>query len=283
MPTALTFTDPDSNVLNLNDDTNFVLRAIRGTGSPPLLQQAVRTPLQDGETYIRTLLEPRFIVLQLRLRGSSLANLQTRRRSLLTAFNPKLGVGLLKYKPDSAGQEYAIDCILERELPMNERLGTLMDRATVSLRCPDPTWYDPTQNTPTHTVTPTALAFPIEFPIQFGPKFDSTVINNIGDVQTWPVISNDDGAFDGVKIANTTTGKYLNFPTLSVASGETLIVDMGAKTAELDGISVVNKLTPDSQFWSLAKGNNTVVITMQRMTTDPVAWSIDWYKRFLGA
>jgi hypothetical protein len=256
------------------------MRGIRGTGIPPLAQQAERTPLQDGETYVRTLLDRRFIVLQLRLLGTTWANLQARRRSLVTALNPKLGVGTLKWTPDAT--TYAIDCILERELPMNERLGTLMDRATVSLRCPDPTWYDPTLNEPTHTVTPTELEFPIEFPIQFGPKFISTVVDNTGDVVTWPTISNDGGAFSGVKIENVTAGKFVSLPGLSVASGETLTVDMGARTIEVDGISVLDKMTSNSEFWSLATGNNTVKITLARMPTAPVAWSVDWYKRFLG-
>jgi len=281
MAATLTYTDANANVLDLHDSTNYRLRELRGAGIPGLDHHAVRTPLQDGETYIRTLLEPRFLIVALRLMGTSFENLQVQRRLLVRRLNPKLGEGTLKWKPDSAGVEYGLKCYIERGADFTNHEGPRTEFATLQLYCPDPTWYDTAQNVPTIAVTPTQLAFPVTFPIQYGPDNASSVQNNTGDVETWPVISNDDGAFSDPKIENVTTGKYLNFDGLDVASGETLEIDMKARTVELEGVSVLDRLTTDSEFWPLATGNNTVKITVPG-STGSVTWSFDWWTRFLG-
>lgn len=279
MAAALTWTDADSNATNLHDGTIFKLLDITGAGIPPLDNQSVRTPLQDGETYLRTLLDPRFVTLRLMVAGTSFEDFYANRRTLIVALNPKLGEGTLKYKPNSGGVQYGLDGYVERV-----RSSKRSDRVAivdVMIRAPDPTWYNVSQNVPNISVTPTQLAFPITFPIQFGPKFNSSVINNGGDVVSWPVILNDDGGFTGPKFENTTTSKYINLPTLTVASGEVLTVDMKARTIKVDGTSVLSYLTSDSEFWTLALGNNTVKISLLGITTNPT-FSLNWYTRYLG-
>ena len=279
MAAALTWTDADTNVLDLHDGTKHRLLEITGADIPPLDNQSVRTPLQDGETYLRTILEPRFLTLRLMVAGTSFENFYTNRLALVKALNPKLGEGTLKYKPNSAGTQYGLDGFIERtrERRRSEKL-SIFD---VMIRAPDPSWYDTSQNVPNIAIAPTELTFPITFPIQFGPKLNTKVENNTGHLVSFPVISNDDGAFSGPKFENTTTGKFINLPTLTVASGETLTVDMKARTIKVGSTSVLSKLTSDSEFWSLALGNNTVKISLLGITTDPT-FSVNWFTRYLG-
>ena len=110
MTAAFSFTPLGGSALDLHDTTNFRLLALRGSGIPGLDHHAVRTPLQDGESYIRTLLLPRYLTAILAVKGSSFDNLQTQKRSLVTKLNPKTGEGTLKWKPVSSGTEYGIKC-----------------------------------------------------------------------------------------------------------------------------------------------------------------------------
>lgn len=278
MAATFTFTDADSNVLDLHDGTNFRLLAIRGAGIAGLNHQSEKTPLQDGETYIRTLLEPRFVTAVLALMGTSFENMQVQRRSLVTGLNPKVGKGTLKYKPDSAGQQYAIDCYVNDGASFTRQRGHALELADVSFYCPDPAWYDPSANAPTVIVPAGGLEFSIEFPITFADNFKTETITNTGDLPSAPVITAP-GPFVDPKISNDTAGKYLNFDGLTVASGETLTVDMGARTAEVDGASVFSKLTLDSEFWDLATGNNTVTVTLQEGNA---TFTFTYFTRYLG-
>ena len=275
MVAALTFTDAENNELDLNDGSNFVMRTIRGTGVPPIIHETVRTPSRRGEQYIDAVLEPRFITLQLRLMGTTWANLQTRRRSLVTAFNPKLGLGTLKWTPDATA--YSIDCILERELGINERLGTKMDRATVSLRCPDPAWYNPAEQAKRLTITG-GLEIPMAIPMTISALAESRVIDNTGDLATYPTFTIP-GAFANPKITNITTGKVIHFSGLTVAGGEEFVVDMDAQTAKVDGVSVMQYRTSASEAWALEPGENTVKF---ETSTGLVTATVAWFVRYLG-
>ena len=275
MVAALTFTDAESNELDLNDGSNFVMRTIRGTGIPPLIHEAVKTPSRRGEQYIGAVLEPRFITLQLRLLGTTWANLQARRRSLVTAFNPMLGLGTLKWTPDAT--VYSIDCILERELGINERLGTKMDRATVSLRCPDPAWYNPAQQTNVFAITG-GLEIPMTIPMSISALAESQVIDNTGDLATYPTITIP-GAFTNPKLTNVTTGKVIHFSGLTVAGGEEFVVDMDAQTAKVDGTSVMQYRTSASEAWPLEPGENTVKF---ETSTGQATATVAWYVGYLG-
>lgn len=259
MAFALTFTDADSNVLDLDDGTNFKVRRIHGAGIPPVMHHNVSPPLRDASEYMRTYLQPRRLRVELLVIGSSFANLQTHRRSLVTALNPKLGKGTLKYTPDAT--EYAIDCLVQQGAGFSRFLAPLAEVVILEMYCPDPTWYDPSQNTPTITAgTP-------------GP------ITNAGDVPAAPVITAT-GAFNDIEISNDTAGKVIDLPGLSVGGGAVLTVDMGQRTVDVDGVSQMSELTSASVFWSLAKGSNTIDVTLGG--GGAIVFTVAYYTPFLG-
>ena len=280
MAVALTFTDSAANVLNLHDLTNFRLLALLGAGIGDVAHQAVATPLQDGETYIRTLLLPRYLTVQIALIGTTFDNLQTQRRSLVTRLNPKLGLGTLKWTPIAAGTVYALDCLVMRGAEFSDHKSATLDFATVQFYAPDPSWYNVTITNTDITVPDGGLEFAITFPITFSVNSASSVINNTGDVVSYPVVSLT-GPCTGFQIKNSTTGKYINLPSLAVLTGETLTIDMKQKTIEVGGTSVLSYLTTDSEFWPLATGNNTVLATISAKDA-AVTVNVDWYVRYLG-
>lgn len=273
---ALTFTDAGGDVLNLNNGSNIKLLDLRGAGIPSLRHQTVQTPARDGETYIRTTVEPRFLIVELRIKGTNFADLQTQRRALITAFNPKVGVGTLKWTPDAT--VYAIDCLIEQGVGFANYRGTFFEDALVSFRCPDPMWRGATLNEETVTNSGSGLSFPISFPISFIDGLGTTIINNIGDVPSFPVITIP-GACTNPIITNVTTGEKLSFPALTLSAGESLIIDCDARTAKVGTVSKIALLSADSEFWTLASGNNT--ITFATASGTAIA-SVDYYTRLLG-
>ena len=258
---ALTFTDADSAVHDLDDGTIFKQRSVRNAGIPPVEHDTVRTPSRDGETYIDTFIPPRFLIVQLVIQGTSWANLLANRRTLVQALNPTLGVGTLKWTPDAT--VYAIDCILERGVGFSDNRGPKRENATISLRCPDATWYNPTANTPTVAGASAGLGVPVEVPVDIEGTKGSAVINNTGDVESFPVITLP-GPFQDPTITNVTTGKKVRFVGLTVLNGETLTIDHLARTAKVGSTSHISKLSADSEMWPLATGNNTA--TSARVT-----------------
>jgi hypothetical protein len=273
---ALTFTDADANVTDLNDGTIFKLLGIRDAGIPALWHQTVKTPSRDGETYIRSQLEQRFLILELAVIGTSFTNLQTHRRTLITALNPKTGVGTLKWTPDAT--VYAIDCIVEQGVGFRRHLKPLAELATVSLRCSDPTWYNPTINEETVANSGSGLSVPITVPLSFADGEGTTVINNVGDVASRPTITVP-GACTNPIITNTTTGKKLQFVGLTINGGQSLIIDCDLRTAKIGSTSHIDKLSADSEFWALEPGNNTVTFGIDSGT---VTADVDYYTRWIG-
>ena len=275
MPT-LTYQNVDGTVIDLNQFGELFLNSLRGAGLPPVNIQTAKTPLQDGETYVRTLLEARFLTLVLTLIGSSRADIATKRRNLMSVLNPKLGVGTLKWNSGN-GTLYAIDCILATGLKFNNHSST-QARIIASMRCPDPAWYLPTANVPTVIVPDVGLSVPITIPLSIVDNTTIEVINNIGDLAS-PVIITATGPFADSKITNTTTGVKMQFTGLDVLSGEVLTIDTGLRTADVDGINVMSKLTADSGQLLLEPGNNSVEVVTGE---GGAIFTFTYFTRFLG-
>lgn len=255
MAVALTFTDADAVVTDLNDLVAFGLEDVRGAGIPGLRHDTVKTPSRDGETYVRTILEPRFLIVQLAVFGTTWAAHLANRRTLVTALNPKTGVGTLQYTPDATA--YAIDCLVERGVGFSKSLGAFTERATISFRCPDPAWFDPAEASILAAITG-GLSIPMTIPMSIGALTETKVIANAGDLDVFPTITVPGVPFTNPTITNVTTSKKLALTGITVNIGETLTIDMEAKTVKVGSTSVIDKMTSASEFWSLAKGNNTV-------------------------
>ena len=275
MVATLTFTDADGASTDLNDGTIFKLQELRGAGIPPLIHETVKTPRRRGEQYIRTVFEPRFLIIKLAVIGTSFANRQVHRRTLVSKLNPLVGQGTLRWTPDAT--IYAIDCFVETGLGFGRHRSDTLEFVTISFRCPDPAWYDPAQQSSAMPITG-GLPIPMTIPMSISAFAETQVITNAGDLATFPTFTIP-GAFTSPKITNVTTGKLIHFSGLTVLDGEEFIVDMDAQTAKVDGVSVMDKRTSDSEAWPLEKGDNIVKFeTSTGLATATAAW----FTRFLG-
>nr|WP_246422087.1 phage tail domain-containing protein [Nocardiopsis mwathae] len=81
-----------------------------------------------------------------------------------------------------------------------------------------------------------------------------------GGVRTWPVWELKGPLGPGVRLANRTTGKWLEIDR-AIGEGETLVIDTRPrrKSVRLDGANAYRYLTqPGSTLWPLRPGDNTI-------------------------
>ncbi len=170
------------------------------------------------------------------------------------------------------GRSRYVDAYYAGGLEGAESAGTwtgMYASAPVSLIALDPDFIgvDEVVAATVHGYTPRAF-WPI-WPLRLMPSqvFESIEVFNPGDRDAWPVITVT-GPGSGVVVRNITTGKQVTF-TRQLFAGETLVVDMAAKTAvDLEGESWRQFIPfPGSTFWSLPRGGSKLSVAMQGTTS----------------
>jgi hypothetical protein len=119
------------------------------------------------------------------------------------------------------------------------------------------------------------LVLPFSLPFSFGdPTAGVAVVTPNGNVAAYPVVAIT-GPIAAPTINNLTTGKRVSFPTLSVAAGDVLTVDMLNELAYVNGPanSKIGLLDyGQSDFWALtAQVSNAVQVTGQGTTAQTAA------------
>src|SRR5690625_1401034 len=103
----LIYTNELGQSIEFSNRKPFILENVEGLGDIEADIQTQKAPYQDGETHIDTVLEPRYIDLEISVVGSNVDEL---RRYLSRVMNPKIS-GTLRYEDEEVVRE--IDCINE--------------------------------------------------------------------------------------------------------------------------------------------------------------------------
>jgi hypothetical protein len=280
--TTFGYTPPAGERIDLSDS----LVDIFGAGVPGLRHQAVRTPSRDGEVLLRTVLEPRFLRVRLDVMGAGFQIMQQLRRDLVRSLNPKRGLGEIDYQPVAGGPVYRIAAVLAEGLGFDqheEDFGEFLEPLLVSFRCPDPAWRT-TERFAVVGEGASGLSIPMAIPLAMATiESPEGAVTNQGDLEVYPLLLLT-GAFTGPRVENLTIGQFVHFNGLAVAAGETLRVDMDARTAVLvaangSETNVMPYRTADSVAWTLAPGVNDIAVTI---STGEIEARLFWADRYLG-
>lgn len=168
-----------------------------------------------------------------------------------------------------------------RSLPNDLAFQLGFGTAVLQLAASDPRLYAQALSTGV-TGLPSAaggLTFPATFPLTFGAVSSANTILavNAGNFGARPVLVMT-GPVDTPTVLHTTSGRYLTF-AISLAAGDTLTVDLDAKSVLLNGTaSRRSALSADSSWWELAPGNNTVQYNAAATTasTLTMTWRSAW-------
>lgn len=196
--------------------------------------------------------------------------LRTALRAIVKAMDPTRGAGRIRVTAPG-GDQREIWCRISGGLGLKEGSGSTgpTDQLVVGVfRAHDPYWYDVSATQTTFSITSVPSFFPwggtVLFRLTSSEIFADGTVDNLGDVDTWPVwtITGPGGV---VTLTNLTTGETTAFTATTLGISETITIDTrpGVKTVTKgDGTNLFPDLSTLSSLWPLVPGANLIRIQM---------------------
>jgi len=264
-----------------------------GWGMSPSKRISSQGPQQNGDTDEGQTLQPRFGTLLFLIPNLELGAMYDAREPLLELFHPD-NSPKLKWTLDK-GIRY-FDCFYAGNLSMPWKPKDWANaNFALTLKCPDPTCYDPTVNVGTWVGSSgTAFAIPWVVPSFVGGSVidQNQTIEYDGTVVEYPEIEIAGPATDTI-ITNNENGYKLDFTGLTLGLGEKRIVDLryGYKTVkDGSGDNQIQDLTDDSdlaswaierkRFYESSRSNNIHVSATGVSSSTRIV--VRWKNRYIG-
>ncbi|MBA3844166.1 MAG: hypothetical protein H0X39_16385 [Actinobacteria bacterium] len=257
-------------------DVAFTTRSLTDykglTGVPPSRGNAISRPEQDGgvETPLGDqYVDPRIVTLEGEVWGASIDAVWADWDVIVQAFEAFVRGPVLCSWSFGSGTSRVVQgyarLLGEIDGPgSGDNIASLI-RWQAQLRFADPRWYSSTLQSQS-VGTPTSsggMALPVVFPIAFGSGSSGGTMTatNSGRTRTWPqlVVA---GPITNPVVANITSGRALYFSSLTLAAGQTLIIEtnpLGPRAATVGGVSVIGSIDASrSAWWGLEVGANSL-------------------------
>jgi hypothetical protein len=282
----------------LTDEDPFWIESVDGWGMAPGHLLESRGPEQHGSTYEDFRLDPRELELIIGFMGTD-AELLAYRRELLTVFQRRTDAMILRFTFDD-GTVRQIDCRLASGLMLSRdgRDHNVM-RAAAVLRCPDPTFYDPTAEAITFELGGgggSGFIVPMPVPTEVGAStIDAgTSITYDGTWRSLPHLIRITGPITEFVLTNDTTGADLTAKAgITIAAGDYYDIDCWygiATVVDSLGVSKIHNLTDTSELTTFAilpdpdaaGGINSISLTGSGVTA-ATNIQINYLNRYLGA
>lgn len=261
-------------------------------GGAPLHAITSRGALQQGDTQLDFRLDPRIITLAWAVHRDSLAELTDALDKYHQIFTPSNVLGRLTITRDD-GTQRAIDCYYIGGLDDDIDPKSYSLRLPVQLRCPDPTWYDPNQQTVQMVsgVDGTPTPYPYIIPVTYGSALTQTVsVSYTGTWRSYPIIEAT-GPITGFSITNDSTGDNISLSS-AIPAGSTYRFNLlyGYKTVtDQTGANKIATVTSGSDLATFSiesapavpGGTNSLTITGTGGTSAS-AVSLYYYTRYHG-
>lgn len=223
-------------------------------GAAPVQRHETRGAQQHGSTDRGRTLRARNFGLTFKADGQTFRGYWDIRDELIRVFKSTEALYELRFTFGN-GDVRSIDCNRSGGLtyPSNRR-SAFSDRPTVEFRAPDPTFYDPNEQSETYGIGGGGDAF--EIPLAIPWEIGSSVIDITksiaygGSWQAYPIITIN-GPITNCVISNLTTSEVLDFTGTTIGVGDYYEIDTryGHKTViDSSGVSQQADLTDDSDL-----------------------------------
>lgn len=247
-----------------------------------------KSPGIDGAKYIGSLYQPREITLEGATSSGTVAAMYTKRAYLNRIINDRNIEGTLQINIyDSVSvKSYTIKGVANIRFAAKDA-STATARFNIVFKCSSPFFNILPINSEILGLTVSNLTFPVTFPVIFSYSSGSnskTVVNS-GNVETG-VLFTVTGACQNPTITNETTGEYLKFLGLSLATGQVMTIQTGYDNnvtvdMGLGDTNGMRYLDLNSRFFYLQPGNN--IITIDDDFGFPFGTcSLSWYNKLTG-
>lgn len=282
------------NEYSLDDGSLCRLVGHAGWGMAPQHRLSQRGPMQHGESDRGYRLDPRYGSLILQLESTDLGAMYDLRESLLALFKPGNSPKLKWTLPNGKVRQF--DCHYYDDMGLDWEPGLwAAQRLAVTLKCPDPTCYDPVLASVPFGISGggSGWVIPWAIPWSIGQSTidQTTAINYAGSFLSYPVIKIV-GPITNPVITNTTTGEKLDFTGASIADGSYYLIDCryeAKSVVDNTGTNRADKLTTDSHLttFHLATdpdapgGINSIRVAGSGVNANTQVY-LQYYDRFVG-
>lgn len=261
----MTFTNSSGESITFRLGSSFMINNVEGLGEVGADIQTQKAPFQDGSTFIDAVMVERDISFNVTIKGKNDTEVSKNRATLGRVFNPKLGIGTLRYQYGDIVREIGVVPSHVPNFPSGvENRGSQFQIALIDLVAPDPYWK--TEGIEGEPTFEPLFQFPFEGEFQMGISRDERMIINDGDAPT-SLIVEFFGPAANPKVINETTGEFIQvnqtlqdgeFMRINTADGEKSVVFIDAEGVERN---VFNWIDLDSTFFKLEVGENYLTYT----------------------
>ena len=261
----------------------LLITSLTGIGEVDVDLQSQKSPYQDGDTHIDTVLQPRYIDLEGAIIETDLKEIKKYRKNILRICNPKLGLGKITLELDGDIKE--IYGVPDGSPVFPERGQEPVQNFAITWKCPDPYWRDPREISRALRAYQGRFTLPTTFPIEFGVEGDTTILINDGDTPA-PITIDIQGPVTNPQVINKTTGQFIRV-NLSLSENEVLHIDTGRpRRVEIyrDGRTIENAMgyiDHYSDFWELSVGSNEVQYIADAGNANAIV-AVAWQNRYVG-
>lgn len=282
------YTNENNESVSISRTGTFRILDVDGISKVDSDVQTVKSAYQDGSTHIDSLLDVRYITLEIGIFAETEAQIYTHRRTLSRVFNPKMRGGMLLCEFVNGKREIGAVPEASVHFPTGDN-SPKFQRAVIELVCPDPYWLSLTSQTKPMANWIGGLKFPLSFrgrSLKFAERGTRVFLNNDGDVSS-PI----EVVFKGIAlnptVMNKTTGEFIKVNRELTATDKLIIsTGFGNKRVEIeDGegnrTNVFNWLDLNSTFFSLVVGQNEIEYKSDSELEQSTV-QIKWRNRYLG-
>jgi hypothetical protein len=283
---SIKFQNSNGDALEFTRAFPYIYEGSEGLGNPeaePLIDEGFQ---QDGVFYYGSLLKPREIVLNLVLKGSTIADTRQKVLYLMDVFSPSLDEGIFEYSND-VGTWKINGAVVEGPLDVPKTQSPLVRRFEVVLFCKDPAFSFLVPNQAKLEGFINGLTLPTQIPIEVG-----LTIGSLGPQRTITYQGSADsyllvefrGEATRPKVQKQETGEFIEVE-IELLEGESLFVNTDPNDKDVykivDGnrVSAFNYITKESSYPIIKRGANT--FNFSAASGEPEVY-LTYYDRFIG-
>jgi hypothetical protein len=243
---------------------------------------AFNIPQSNKASFVSNFAHSKVISIDIAVRGSDIADFYLKRQALLKAIYPATNQEVSFVYTTDDSQVYTFKGYLRTAVNEGERTGSYQTIG-FSIYVPSGTITNGNLNSATleQTGVPTGAVLPWTLPILLGSVSGSATLANDGNGFATVDIEIT-GPGEGFTILNQTTGILFKVDGLTLTAGQKIQITGDDLTVTQSGTSIFEFVTSDSQFITLAPGNNNLALYVDSGATSDTQAVITWYNTYVG-
>lgn len=238
-------------------------RILRGLGSPPPRQDVRDRARRHGSVDRTRYYQARLLEITDAVLKGDPADVWTNLDELKGSF--ALGTDhIVRFRRKGMTVDERVTCKVAAELGADvnfETLGVIL--WSVALLAADPRIYSDVLTTARYSPTSAAggVGLPLEFPLVFsgGTGSSTLTVTNNGNYETPPTFTVDGPATAGFSIVNESTGEEIVTQGITLAEGDSLVIDVDAREVTLAGTSRPDLVDASQTTWFELGAGNTLL------------------------